>query len=262
MTFGMFLLMPSVSHADEFSQLAKDLAQGASELKYKKVAVLTFPYHDGRMSSGSSIVSERLTTDLVGKKKLRVIERRLIEQLLTEKKLSEEGVVNQENLKTLGTVLDVDAIVTGTLIDLENNRTEINARMIRSDSGEVLSVGQVIVDRTWKDEPVSPRPAAKIKRVAASPAPAPAPPPLLDDIDPSSAKSPVKLSNESFPPSRRIYHTVGYGEPKKKPEIEKMSPGRDDQDHEKVEEPIVIRNETKQKEAPTKPPPPPPGRRR
>lgn len=222
---GLFCMQNVV--AAPLDGLVKSLSKGASSLKTKKVAVLAFPYHDGKISSGSSLVSERITTGLVGRKGIRVIERRLIEQLLSEKKLSETGIVSHENLKAIGSVLDADAIVTGTLIDLNNGKTEINARMIKADSGEVLSAAQDSISRTWRDVPMD----LNAKKPASwNPRPVPA---NLEDHDPNlmaeeeaaasviteppANKKMMRLSNESFPPSRRIYHGNEAAKPKKKP---------------------------------------------
>ncbi|MCG3205992.1 MAG: hypothetical protein KCHDKBKB_02718 [Elusimicrobia bacterium] len=203
-------------HATSLDGLSKSLLKGASSLKSKKIAVLALPYHDGRVSSGSSIVSERLTTLLVGKRGVHLVERRLIQQLLAEKKLNETGIIDQENLRKIGNVLDVEAIITGTLIDLKNDKTEINARLIQVDSGEVLSAGQEIIERSWSDSPVTPKlPEKPVPQIPKEAVPAEAA--VIENSSlPLPMKVPLKLSNESFPPSRRIYHgkeTVG---PKKK----------------------------------------------
>jgi len=96
----------SVLHAAPLDALARKIASGASSLENKKVAVLTFPYHDEKISSASTLLSERLTTSLVARKELRVLERRLIEQLLKERKLNETGVIDPLTLKVLGQMLD------------------------------------------------------------------------------------------------------------------------------------------------------------
>lgn len=217
--FSFFFFSVS-AHAESLDALSKKLAKGAASLKNKKIAVLAFPYHDGKISSGSTLISERLTTLMVDRKGVRVIERRLIEQLLAEKKLDETGIVSQENLKSIGTVLDVDAVVTGTLIDFDNGKTEINARMIRTDSGEVVSAGNETIARTWSDDPVMPRqeePAVKFEkkpvkteseaRIAPRVPPAPAM---------STGGKSLHLSNESFPEGRRIYHGKSPANSKKK----------------------------------------------
>jgi TolB-like protein len=141
---------------DDLVGLANRLASGVHSLKNKKVAVMTFPYHDGKISSGSSIVSERLTTNLVGRKGIQIIERRLIQKVFEEKKLSETGALDPQMAQTIGSILGVDAIITGTLIDLEGKKTEINARMIQSSTGEILAAAKTNMERAWTDAPRRP----------------------------------------------------------------------------------------------------------
>jgi hypothetical protein len=121
-----------------------------------RVGLLAFPYHDGRISSGSSIVCERLTTHLVSAKKLRVVERRLVQKLLEEQKLNETGVIDQATAKEMGRVLGVDILITGTLIDLAGDRTEVNARALKSDTGEVIAASNAVIERIWTDTPRRP----------------------------------------------------------------------------------------------------------
>ncbi len=250
-----------VVQAEPWDDLAKRLAKGATGLKNKKVAVLTFPYHDGRVSSGSTLVPERLMTSLVGKKGVRVIERRLIEKLMAERKLDQTGVINSDNLKAIGTVLNADAIVTGTLIDLENGQTEINARMIRTDSGEVLSAGMERIDRTWRDAPVNDRPAATTSNPVRRPAPAavkkePAPEPVSEEavVAPAPKRMPMKFSNESFPAGRRIYHG---NQPEKPAKKKGYSPYGDREEREEYDdrEPYYADADKRQAPSPTSKPP-------
>ena len=218
------------------------------------------------MSSGSTVVSERITTQLVGKKGIQVIERRLIEQLLSEKKLSETGVVSQENLKDIGKVLDADAVVTGTLIDLIGGKTEINARLIRTDSGEVLSAAQETITRTWADAPMEPKKKMMAKKVESPMPRAPEPPPqVLEEAAPApvpatSKKPAMKLSNESFPAGRRIYHGNQPKPNKKKPKFGTVD--REDREHleERAYEDSyadAFADAQRQKKKPAPPPPPP-----
>lgn len=139
--------------ADEYDTLAKKLSKGVEKLPSKKIAVMSFPHHDGGISSGSLAVSERLTTRLAGIKGVKVIERSLLDKVLSEMKLETSGVIDSETSKKLGKVLGVDAIVTGTLIDLKDNKTEVNARMINTETGEILSAAVEKIERTWQDRP-------------------------------------------------------------------------------------------------------------
>ena len=44
------------------------LARTQADPQDKKIAVLGFPYHDGKSNSGSTIVQERLTTHIAGRR--------------------------------------------------------------------------------------------------------------------------------------------------------------------------------------------------
>ena len=147
------------AHADPLARVAKHLAQSLSHTPHAKIAVLPFPYHDGTVSSGSSIISEHLTTLLVDRKEVTVIERSLLSKALDEMKLEESGVADSASTQKLGKVLGVDAIVTGTLIDFEGKETEVNARLIKTDTGEVLAAVTTEVKRTWSDLPHLPKTA-------------------------------------------------------------------------------------------------------
>src|SRR5690242_18001592 len=81
-------LFGSSAHADPLQKVAKNLCKGLQQLKAPvRIAVLPFPYHDGDISSGSSLVSERLTTLLVESGRAQVIERALLEKTMGEIKL-------------------------------------------------------------------------------------------------------------------------------------------------------------------------------
>ncbi len=184
-----------------FKKVSRQLAAGMAGRTSKKVAVVTFLYPDSKFSSGSSIVAERLTTALVGRNNLQILERRLMQKILEEKRMAETGVVDPSTAKQLGSVLGVDALVTGTLIDLENKKTEVNARMIDAETGAILSATRFTVERTWNDKPRSSQPATA-KPVAVKTAP---PEPEEPPMPPSGPA--LRLSNENFPAGRRHYHT-------------------------------------------------------
>ncbi len=137
--------------ANPYQKIAKDLAPALVKLKNPRVAVLALPYHNGIENSGSAMVAERLITQLAHKKGLRIIERNLLRTLLEENKLSEIGVIDAESAKQAGKVLGVDVIVSGTLIDLGERRTEVNARAMDAQSGKILAASQTIVEKTWPD---------------------------------------------------------------------------------------------------------------
>ncbi|MBI4217943.1 MAG: hypothetical protein HY610_02375 [Elusimicrobia bacterium] len=147
--------------ADSLENIAKKISSSAKGLVNKKVAVLPFPYHDGRESKGSTIVSERLITKLVEQKKLEVIERSLLEKVFKELKLQSSGAIDEKSAKEIGKVLGVEAIVSGTLIDLGEEEVEVNARLIKTETGQIVVASSGKVDRFWKEEAKEPKAPAK-----------------------------------------------------------------------------------------------------
>jgi hypothetical protein len=152
-------LASAAAGSDALQGVAKRLAKGVDQLKPKRIAVLTFPYHNGDVSSGSSIVSERLTTLMVERGGVEVVERTLLEKTMGEIRLGLTGMLDPATTQKLGKVLGVKAVVTGTLIDLEDKQTEVNARIIETETGEILAAATAKIQRSWDDLP-RPAPAA------------------------------------------------------------------------------------------------------
>ncbi|NLO90481.1 MAG: PQQ-binding-like beta-propeller repeat protein, partial [Elusimicrobia bacterium] len=129
------------------------MAQTARDKNTIHVAVLEFSYPKGELSSGSSIVQEKLTTHIAKEQDIEVVERNLLKKLLDEKRLELLGIVSASEQNDLGTFLGVQAILTGTLNDLSDKETEINARLIDTASGRILRAESAEISRTWKDAP-------------------------------------------------------------------------------------------------------------
>lgn len=138
--------------ADPLDQIAKNISKSSQKLKNKQIAVLPFPNHDGKENEGSTIVAERLITKLVELKKLQVVERALLDKVFHELKLHHSGIINQESAKQLGNILGVEALVTGTLIDMGNDQVEVNARLIQTESGLVLNAASQIITKEWREK--------------------------------------------------------------------------------------------------------------
>ncbi len=154
---AIFLFLNTSSFAgDPYKTMAKDLARAIKRLNKPVVAIMSFPYHNGVENSGSSIVSERLTSRITGMKGIRVVERNLIKKILEEQKLTQSGVIDPSSAKQLGKMLGVNVIVTGTLIDMDG-KTEVNARALFADTGEVIGGSHAVVDKTWPDKSTFPR---------------------------------------------------------------------------------------------------------
>ena len=137
--------------SDPFKAMAQELSESAELLTNPKIAVMPFSYGKEKKSDVGTIVSERLTTRIVKLRKLKVIERQMLDNVLQELHFEETGIVNAETTKKLGQVLGVEAIITGTVIDLDDDTAEINARVIKTDTAEVIATSSVDIPITWED---------------------------------------------------------------------------------------------------------------
>lgn len=107
----------------------------------QKIAVIEFSELKGSEyaeSAKGKLVSERLITNLVNSGRVTVIERSQLEKVIDELKLNLQGIIDSSSAREVGTLLGIDSLVTGTVIELAEN-TEINARMIDAKSGKIIS---------------------------------------------------------------------------------------------------------------------------
>ena len=160
---------------DPYEFLAERLSAACDKMQNRKVAVLPFSYTDRRESDDGVVVSERLITRMTQENKLDVVERNLLEKVMEELKLQYSGSVDESSIKSLGKILGVEAVVTGTLTPQSGGMLEINARVIRTETAGILSASSARVPLDW--EPLSAEPAPPAQRetvVAPLPAPQPA----------------------------------------------------------------------------------------
>jgi hypothetical protein len=153
--FNIFVLLAfcSGASAQSLDKLAGKLAAGMGDRPAIKLAVLEFPYTGGKSSDGPVVVQERLTTALAQNKKITLIERGLLKKVMGELNLQASGAIDSETVKRLGKMLGADAIVTGTLNDIKEKQTEINARIVETETAKILAASSLTVKKTWKDTP-------------------------------------------------------------------------------------------------------------
>jgi TolB-like protein len=136
-----------------FDAMAEKLsARAVQKLSDKKVAVLPFEYVDGRKSAGGRVVAEELTNRIVELGDLTVIERGLVEKVMSELEFQMSGAVDPDTAKKIGKGLGVEAIITGTLEDLGDDRVEVNARVIKTESYEIIAAASGEVVKTWEKD--------------------------------------------------------------------------------------------------------------
>lgn len=128
--------------------LGRQLAAALKDRPGIKVAVLGFPYLDGRYAHGSPRVQEALTQALAKEPGVQVLERRLIDKALEEQRLAASGVTYGG--PEIGRLLGAEAVVTGTIEDLDGGLCRVSARALEAATGEVLAAASAEIRRTWK----------------------------------------------------------------------------------------------------------------
>ena len=161
--------------ADPIGSIAKKISSAAKDLKSAKIAVLPFPYYDGRHSLGPTAVSERIAAGVLDRKDVAVVERARTENLIRELTWQSLGAVDQQMVRQVGRVLGVEAVVAGTLIELDAKHVEVVAHLVLAETGEVLMSASCEVKPFWKEAKAMPK--------SSEPAPQEAP----QDAGPDSA---------------------------------------------------------------------------
>jgi TolB-like protein len=137
--------------AQELSSVTDTLSAGVKDRPGIKLAVLSFAYTDEKPSEGPVVVQERVTTLLAQNKGITLIERGLMKKVMEELKLEASGAIDEDTVKKLGKLLGADAVVTGTLNDLADGRSEVNARVVETETGRIICAASAAVQKTWKD---------------------------------------------------------------------------------------------------------------
>lgn len=140
--------------SEDIKDMAKAVTVAAASRGVKRVAVVPFTAPRGAGSFSGAIVSERLVIQILARGELDLVERRFLDKVLEEQRLGVFGIMDQDTVKALGKVLGVDAILTGTIVELKGERVEINARLIHAETAQVLAADTVRVAKDWEERAI------------------------------------------------------------------------------------------------------------
>ncbi|WP_284694441.1 FlgO family outer membrane protein [Geomonas sp. Red32] len=136
--------------------------EARAEFKKTKIAVLEFQTQGSTESADMGrIVAEWLVTSMVETGRFDVIERRLLQKILEERKLATSGLVDTQSITQLGKLLGVKTVVTGTVLYF-GGAVEINARLISVETGSIVAAETVKSANTSKLNELIPQIAEKI----------------------------------------------------------------------------------------------------
>lgn len=134
-----------------------------ADFKKTKIAVMDFQVQGEKFETEDigKIVAEWLITALVQEGRFDVVERRLLEKILQEQKLSVSGVVDAESIARLGKVLGAKIVVTGSVMKLRQFM-EVNARLINVENGSIIAAEKVKSESATRLEELVTEMAVKI----------------------------------------------------------------------------------------------------
>lgn len=141
---------PQKAFADGVGDLATQISSSVAQANKRKVAILPFRELDGRATVLGTFVSEELSTGLFKLGGLEIIERTMLDKVISELKLGQSELVDPSTAKRFGDLVGVDAIVTGTITDLQSF-VAVNCRLIDVQTGRVFAAAGT---RIVKDDDV------------------------------------------------------------------------------------------------------------
>ena len=144
-------IVPDNSLDFQLANLTNQIVESLSHESKSKIAIIEFSDLNGNVTEFGMYLSEELITRLFLTQKFNVIERQLLNQVISEQKLGMTGLIDDESAIAIGKLLGVDAIVSGTITDLGVS-LKVNARLIATETGSVFAVAATEI---FKDEKVT-----------------------------------------------------------------------------------------------------------
>jgi curli biogenesis system outer membrane secretion channel CsgG len=130
------------------SDIAAELSAAMASSSIKKLAVIDFSDLGGSQSVLGQFIAEELVTDLIRSSPGRfdIVERRQLAKVLSEQKLSAGALFDPASIASVGKILGIQAIVTGSFADLGED-VKINARVIAVDTAKIFTASSTKVKK-------------------------------------------------------------------------------------------------------------------
>jgi len=127
---------------DAAKDLARQISIAASKHGKRKIAVIPFRELDGRSTVLGTYLAEELVTDLFSTGRVEVVERFMLDKVMSELRFSQSGAIDPESARHVGRIIGVEAIVTGSIADLKSY-VGVNCRLINTETGRIFGVAHV-----------------------------------------------------------------------------------------------------------------------
>ena len=198
---GVVIQKPIKDDLDlKLTDLTKQIINSLTETRKSRIAIIEFSDLEGNITQFGKYLSEELITRLFRTGRFKVVERQFLNKIIEEHKLSYTHFFDEESVKEIGKLLGVDAIASGSVIDLGDS-VKVNARLIATQTGSIFAVASVEI---VKDKRVADMIARKAKspyqkkKIVTKAPESPSPKPEEPKEEPKVAIKRVESNNFTF----------------------------------------------------------------
>lgn len=156
LTSFLMIFLSVNCYSESIDDMCDSLYTKIKDVSDVKLAITDFKSINQK-TSDSKIVQERITTSFSNREGIILIERELIDKVLSEMKLQQSGVVDEKDILKIGELTGANYILTGTINDLKNNRLEINSRIIDVKTGKIIAGAKSDIEKDWESVVISTR---------------------------------------------------------------------------------------------------------
>ena len=120
------------------------LSTAHADFQKTKIAVLDFELIGDKLETTGmgAILSEWFITSIVKSGRFDVVERAMLQKIISEQKLSSTGLIDENSATELGKILGVKVIITGSVLKIKDS-IEINSRVISVESGSIIAAENI-----------------------------------------------------------------------------------------------------------------------
>jgi curli production assembly/transport component CsgG len=130
----------------QLTALATQLADEFSAHQVNRVAVLPFENTTGQKpDSLGTYLAEKITHLLFAKRPATIVERTFLDKVIDEIARGYSGRFDEGSLKKVGRLLNADTLIVGSYIRLTNGLTEVMARAVFVETGEIVGAGSTTI---------------------------------------------------------------------------------------------------------------------
>ncbi len=140
--------VPYVSIDPLLKELARRLSTPMKDQGITRIAVLPVQDTSGKENKPlGNYLTEKLAAKLHEEGSVKLVERAQLSRVKEELALTQTGGFDESSAMRIGKLLGVDAVVTTSYADLGHSHVEINSKVVRVETGEVIGVGTAEVPR-------------------------------------------------------------------------------------------------------------------